>query len=193
MALFYSFLWLSSIPLCVCVHVYVCVCVCVCVCVYHIFFIHLSADGHKTGCFYVWLLWTVLLQTQGHVYLFELQLCSDMCSGVGLLNHTAILVSVFWASFVCVFKEAVFGIIYRMWRFFRLLNYFFFFIIYAYMCMLTQSCPTLSDPMDCSPSGFSGHRISQARILEWAAISFSRGSSWPRDQTRISCIFRIDG
>ena len=41
--------------------------------------------------------------------------------------------------------------------------------------------------MDCSPPGFSVHEISQARILEWVAISFSRGSSWPRDQTHIFC------
>ena len=40
---------------------------------------------------------------------------------------------------------------------------------------------TLWDPMDCSPSGSSVHRISQARILEWIHISFSRGSSQPRD------------
>ena len=44
--------------------------------------------------------------------------------------------------------------------------------------------------MDCSPPGFSVHGISQARILEWIAISFSRGSSWPRDHTCISCIGR---
>ena len=43
-------------------------------------------------------------------------------------------------------------------------------------------------PMDCSPPGSSVHGISQARILEWVAISFSRGSSWPRDQTWVSCI-----
>ena len=50
------------------------------------------------------------------------------------------------------------------------------------MCMLVaQSCPTLCDPMDCSPPGFSVYGISQARILEWVAISFSRGSSQPRD------------
>ena len=40
--------------------------------------------------------------------------------------------------------------------------------------------------MDCSPPGSSVHGISQARILEWIAISFSRGSSWPSDQTHIS-------
>ena len=46
----------------------------------------------------------------------------------------------------------------------------------------------LCDPMDCSPSGCSVHGISQARILEWVAISLSRGSSPPKDQTHISCI-----
>ena len=51
-----------------------------------------------------------------------------------------------------------------------------------------QSCPTLCDPMDCSPPGSSVHGISQARKLEWIAVSFSRGSSWPRDQTRVSRI-----
>ena len=44
--------------------------------------------------------------------------------------------------------------------------------------------------MDCSPPGFPSHGIFQARILEWVAISFSRGSIWPRDQTCISCIGR---
>ena len=42
-----------------------------------------------------------------------------------------------------------------------------------------QSCPTLCDPVDCSPLGFSVHGILQARILEWVAISFSRGSFLP--------------
>ena len=46
------------------------------------------------------------------------------------------------------------------------------------------------DPMGYSPPGSSVHGISQARILEWVAISFSRGSSRPRDWTRISCIGR---
>ena len=38
---------------------------------------------------------------------------------------------------------------------------------------IAKSCPTLRDPMDCSPPGFSVHGISQARVLEWVAISFS--------------------
>ena len=55
-----------------------------------------------------------------------------------------------------------------------------------------QSCLTLFDPMDCSPPGFSTHGISQARILEWVAMSSSRGSSWPRDPARISYVSCID-
>ena len=51
-----------------------------------------------------------------------------------------------------------------------------------------QSCLTLCDLMDCSSPGSSVHRIFQERILEWVAISSSRGSSWPRDQTRISLV-----
>ena len=47
---------------------------------------------------------------------------------------------------------------------------------------------TLCDPMDCSLSGSSVHGIFQARVLEWVATSFSRGSSWPRDQTLVSRI-----
>ena len=51
-----------------------------------------------------------------------------------------------------------------------------------------QSCPTLGDLLDCSPPGSFVHGIFQARILELVAIS--RGSSWRRDQTSISCIGR---
>ena len=46
----------------------------------------------------------------------------------------------------------------------------------------------VQDSMDCSLSGSPVHGISQARILEWVTISYSRGSSWPRDQTRVPCI-----
>ena len=52
----------------------------------------------------------------------------------------------------------------------------------------TQSCPTLCYLMDCSPPVSSVPGILQARILEWVAISFSRGSSWSRDQTQVSCV-----
>ena len=50
-----------------------------------------------------------------------------------------------------------------------------------------QLCPTLCDPMDYSLPGSSVHGILKARILEWVAIPFSRGSSRPRDQTPVFC------
>ena len=53
---------------------------------------------------------------------------------------------------------------------------------------VAQSCLTLYDPMDCSLPGSSVHGIFQARVLEWVAIAFSRGSSRPRDWTQVSCM-----
>ena len=61
-------------------------------------------------------------------------------------------------------------------------------LISGIICVCAQSYPTLHDPMDCSPPGSSLHGILQARIMEWAAISFSREPSRPKDQTRISCV-----
>ena len=55
-------------------------------------------------------------------------------------------------------------------------------------CSVAQSRLTLWDPMDCSLPGSSVQGISQARILEWVAISSSRNSFWPRDRTHISWI-----
>ena len=61
-------------------------------------------------------------------------------------------------------------------------------IILAAFILVAQSCPTLCNSVDCSPPGSSVHGILQARILKWVAIPFSRGSSWPRDWTWVSCI-----
>ena len=55
-------------------------------------------------------------------------------------------------------------------------------------CSIAQLCLTLCKSMDCSPPGSSVHGIVQVRILEWIAISFFRGFSWPRDQTHVSCL-----
>ena len=55
-------------------------------------------------------------------------------------------------------------------------------------CSVSQSRLTLCDPLDCSPPGSSVHGILKARILEWVAISSSRGSAWPRDRT---CLPRL--
>ena len=59
---------------------------------------------------------------------------------------------------------------------------------YAVLCLVTQSCPTLCDPMDCGLPGSSVHGILQARILEWDVMSSSRWSSQPRDWTQLSHI-----
>ena len=56
------------------------------------------------------------------------------------------------------------------------------------VCVCAQSCATLCDPMDYSLPGSSVHGILQARVLEWVAIPFSRGSSQPRDGTHISWV-----
>ena len=54
-------------------------------------------------------------------------------------------------------------------------------------CLVISHIQLFCDPMDCSLPGSSVHGISQSGILEWVAISFSWGSSWPRDQTHLSC------
>ena len=55
-------------------------------------------------------------------------------------------------------------------------------------CSITQSCPTLRHPINCSLPGLSVLGIFQARTLEWVAISYSKGFFWPRDQTGVPCI-----
>ena len=61
----------------------------------------------------------------------------------------------------------------------------------VFVCVCAQSCLILCNPTDYSLPSSSVHGISQARTLEWVAISSSRGSSQPKDQTHISCIFCI--
>ena len=53
--------------------------------------------------------------------------------------------------------------------------------------LIAQLCPTFCDPVDCSPPGSSVRGILQARILEWVAIPFFRGSPWPGDWTQVFC------
>ena len=63
--------------------------------------------------------------------------------------------------------------------------------VWLSQCMLSHSAESDScDPRDCNPPGSSVHGISQARMLEWVAISYSRGSPWPRDWTSVPCISR---
>ena len=60
--------------------------------------------------------------------------------------------------------------------------------MYVCCAKLLQSCPSLCDPMDCSPPGSTVHGILQVRILEWVAMPSSRRSSSPRDWTRVSYV-----
>ena len=63
-------------------------------------------------------------------------------------------------------------------------------LVYAVSCLCSgiKSYPTLCDPMGCSPPGSSVHKILQARMLEWVAISSSREPSQPRDQIQVSYV-----
>ena len=60
--------------------------------------------------------------------------------------------------------------------------------LHVLCCLVTQSCPTLWDPMDYSPPASSVHGDSPARTLVWVAMPFSRESSKPKDQTQVSHI-----
>ena len=68
--------------------------------------------------------------------------------------------------------------------------YIYIYILSCWLC--AQSCLTLCNPMDCSLPGSSIHGIFQARILEWVAISFCRGSTRPKDRTHLSCVSCLD-
>ena len=71
--------------------------------------------------------------------------------------------------------------------------FFIFRLFLFFIAKSLQSCPTLCDPVDCSLPGSSVQGILQERILEWIAMPSSRGSSWARDPTRISCVSCIAG
>ena len=64
----------------------------------------------------------------------------------------------------------------------------YMYIMHSIKVLVAQSCLTLCDLMDYSPPGSAVHGILQPRVLEWVAISFSWGSSQPRDWTQVSCI-----
>ena len=104
------------------------------------------------------------------------------------------LICVTFCVCVCV-CVCVFSLIYYPVPLFTSVSMFSFSYYYSYFFIflhveseVAQSCLTLCDPMDSSLPDSSVHGLSQARILEWVAISFSRVSSQPRDQTQVSCI-----
>ena len=110
----------------------------------------------------------------------------------------------FYASSVWMASETVFFICYFFWGFVFVFFFAFevtcppllFFKQISWLCFsvdvvyekseVAQSCPTLSNPMDCSLPGSSFHGIFQARMLEWVAISFPRAPSWPKNRTQVS-------
>ena len=69
-----------------------------------------------------------------------------------------------------------------------ILGFYLPLLTFQWNVLVAKSCLTLCNPMDYRPPGSSLHGVLQARILEWVAIPFSRGSSQPRDQTWVSCI-----
>ena len=116
---------------------------------------------------------------------------------------TFILYNVLYASAASIKASGAFVIMFPRWRNqgFKRLSSFqmlfgfkigrnpqLFLKFGLFLCVCAQSCPTLCDPMDCSPPGSSVQGILQVRILECIAISFSRGFSWPRDWAWVSCI-----
>ena len=100
--------------------------------------------------------------------------------GSCLNSHTLLIL--FLIISTLIFQESFCSV------FLSFLSFFFFLQCTFFESEVAQPCPTLCDPMDCSLPGSSLHGILQARVLEWVAISFSRGSSQPRDRTLVSCI-----
>ena len=102
-----------------------------------------------------------------------------------ILFHWAVFLSLFQSCFIILlgFKE---------WKLsnFILLDHFKHMLL---LLFITKLCLTLCDPLDRGPLGFPAHGISQARILEWAAFSSSKGSSWPRGRTQVSCVSWVAG
>ena len=105
----------------------------------------------------------------------------------GWVTHFAqvILISKEWkTAAVCCGYHGTAGLLFNFLVFISSHNSFY---ICCWWCLVTKLCLTLCDSMDCNLPGSSVHGILRARILEWVAISFSRGSSQPRDWTWISC------
>ena len=94
-------------------------------------------------------------------------------------------------EFLSWWKSSIFCFLWRLpWAYKTENSFIWKFKICYSCCSVPKSCLTLRDPVDHSLPGPYVHGISQASTLEWVASSFSRGSSWPRDRTRVSCIGR---
>ena len=87
-------------------------------------------------------------------------------------------------SIICTFLPYSFQVRYVYYQYIYQLKFIIFFFCGGGLVAVSNSC----DPVDCSLSGSSLHGVLQPRILDWVAISFSRGSFWPRYRTQVSCI-----
>ena len=101
------------------------------------------------------------------LFIYNLWLCVQSCNNVSFA-----LMESFWETFhlvICLVST------------YKSVPLFCSFMVFQdmYCCLVTQSCLTLCDPVDCSPLGSSVHGILQTRILEWVAMPSSRGSSQP--------------
>ena len=96
--------------------------------------------------------------------------------------------TIYWKDYLCSIVLLLLfcwiSIDYIYWLYLISTDYIYRLSIMSHLSEVIQSCPTLCHPMDCSIPACSVHGILQARILEWVAISFSRGSSWPRNWPR---------
>ena len=97
-------------------------------------------------------------------------------------NYSAILQQGSWFSYNL---SILFRFYSFTWTYLWVYQYLY---IHIYAWSVAESCLTLCNPTNCSPPGSSVHEIFPTRILEWVVISYSRGSSPPRDWTHVSCV-----
>ena len=135
------------------------------------------------GCGATWV--TALHLWYNHAHCTE----SPLCISAGWITVCSFEDQTFWkdSGGHSRWEEMSVLLLGSLWDMARILNHCHF-IIYR-RAWVAQWCLTLCDPVDCSPPGSSVH-VFQARILEWVAIPFSRGSFWPKDWTLISSISR---
>ena len=115
-----------------------------------------------------------------------------ICLFVLIYIFLLFLISLFYFPFYYLFLPHVYEIILGGCCFSSWVENFFK-CLFLCCCLVAKTCLTLCDSLDYSLPGSSVYEISKTRILERVIISFSRGASWPRDQTHVSCIQSVIG
>ena len=156
---------------------------------FHIIFIHSSVDGHLR-CFYILaIVNSAVVYTGIHVY-FWIMMFSGLFSGVGLLLARRLFTS--RSSGMKIAANENRTLLLEMWGLESHSDGWFGSWLASPARQCVCACSVVSDSLQhhglYSLPGSSIHGMSQARILKWAAISFSRGCSWFRDWTRVSCL-----